>query len=289
MNLSYQIDMAPESEWLIVSAQQETKEHLPYVQELGDFIARKKYYTTREGLPSYLIKYTLSGEGFLSYNGQTVAVPPGHFFWIDCQNPQHYQTSPHFQEWHVLWVHFFGEESSYLYQKFIDTNGSNVGCMPAINTAAQSIKALMHLYRHHPQPGADIKAAALLMHLLSECIASSDRGDDSMQSYYVRQVQDYMTTHYSERITLDSLSEIVSLNKFYLQKLFVQKTTLTPNEYLASLRISRAKELLRMTTMPISGISSEIGIENTSYFIRIFREHEGVTPAEFRRLWRYHA
>ena len=285
VNLTYQIDMEPESEWLIVSSQQETKEHLTFVQELGDFIAHEKYFTKREGLPSYLIKYTLSGEGYLSYENQEVYLPQGHFFWIDCQNPQHYMTSVRTRNWRVLWVHFYGGESTYLYQKFVATNGGNTGLLPTNNTVAQHIYALMNLYRTNPSQAADILAASLLVQLLAECIASIERDDDSIQSKYIRQAQDFLTANYRQRVTLERLAEVVSLNKFYLQKLFLQKTALTPNQYLTNIRISRAKELLRMTKTPVSTIAEETGIENASYFIRIFREHEGMTPAEFRRLW----
>ena len=286
MKLSYQIDMSPESDWLIVSAQQETKEQLPYVQELGDFIAHEKYFTSREGLPSYLIKYTLSGEGYLSYENQTVYLPQGHFFWIDCQNPQHYMTSERTNNWRVLWVHFYGGAAPYLYQKFVTANGGNTGVLPANNTLAQHIYALINLYRTSPPQETDLYAASLLMQLMTECIAAVERNDDSIQSRYIRQVQDFITANYRQRITLDSLANAVSLNKFYLQKLFMHKTAMTPNQFLTNIRISRAKELLRMTKIPVSAIAEETGIDNTSYFIHIFREHEGMTPAEFRRTWR---
>lgn len=286
MNLTYQIDMEPESEWLIVSAQQETKEHLPFVQELGDFIAHEKYFTKREGLPSYLFKYTLSGEGYLSYENQEAYLPQGNFFWIDCQNPQHYLTSRRTGNWRVLWVHFYGGESGYLYQKFIAANGGNVGQLPASNTVAQKLYALMNLYRPNSSPIADIRAASLLTQILTECIVSVEQESDTVQSRYIRQAQDYMTANFKQHISLDMLANVVSLNKYYLQKLFLQKTTFTPNQYLTNIRISRAKELLRMTRIPVSAIAEETGIENTSYFIRIFRDHEGMTPAEFRRTWR---
>lgn len=285
MNLSYQIDMAPESEWLIVSAQQETKEHLLYVQEVGDFIAHEKYFTTREGLPSYLIKYTISGEGYLSYNSQTEYIPQGSFFWIDCQNPQHYLTSPRTHEWRVVWVHFYGGESTYLYQKFLHLNGGNIGRLPPNNTVAQNMYSLISLYREQPPQSADILASSLVLQIISECVSSAARDDGSVQSRYVRQAQDYLTANYKKKISLDDLAEAISLNKFYLQKLFLQETGLTPNHFLTNTRISRAKELLRMTKMPVSTIAEETGIENTSYFIRIFRRYEELTPSEFRRIW----
>lgn len=54
------------------------------MQELGNFYCGPGYYTTRENLPSYLIKLCLSGEGVLEYGDDIYRVQPGHIFWIDC-------------------------------------------------------------------------------------------------------------------------------------------------------------------------------------------------------------
>lgn len=286
MNLTFNIDMEPESEWLIVSTPQETKEYLPFVQELGDFIAHEKYFTKREGLPSYLIKYSLSGEGYLSYENQEVYLPQGHFFWIDCQNPQYYSTSPRTGNWRVLWVHFFGGASEFLYKHFIRSNGGNAGRLPPNSTVAHNIYSVMGLYRHQPPQNADLIASTLLHQILVECITSVTHDDNGIQSRYVRQTQDFITSNYKQKITLDVLADAIALNKTYLQKLFVKKTGQTPNQFLTRTRIARAKELLRMTDVSVSDIAEETGIENTSYFIRIFREQEGITPAEYRRAWR---
>ncbi len=286
MKLSYQIDMSPESEWLVVSAEPENKEHLPYVQELGDFNARERYFTTREGLPSYLIKYTLAGEGRLLYEGRDEYLPPGYFYWIDCQNHQHYNTSARTRQWRVLWVHFYGGESDYLYRKFLAANGNNIGRLPANSTVVSNLYALLDLYRGAPASGADVRAAALLVQIMAECIYSAECKQDDLQSRYVRQVQDYIGAHYRERITLDVLANEVSLNKFYLQKLFLQRVGQSPGEFLTGVRVNHAKELLRMTKMPVSAIAFETGIENTSYFIKVFKSRESVTPAGFRRIWR---
>ena len=97
---------------------------------------------------------------------------------------------------------------------------------------------------------------------------------------------DYMAAHFRERVTLELLSKEISINKYYLQRLFTRHVGLSPNAYLASLRIAHAKELLRMTEMPVSAVAAETGIETASHFIKLFREHEGITPAQYRRVWK---
>ena len=56
-------------------------------------------------------------------------------------------------------------------------------------------------------------------------------------------------------------------------------------EYLTRLRLTRAKELLRATDLPVSEVAYRVGMENTSYFISVFRSREGATPQQYRRRW----
>lgn len=113
--LAYQIDMSEKSKWKIVTVQPFAKAELLYMQELGDFYARRDYYTTREGLDSYLIKITVSGKGRLSWQGKQYLLSAGQFFWIDCRQPQDYRTDPDACNWHVIWAHFRGANASAYY------------------------------------------------------------------------------------------------------------------------------------------------------------------------------
>lgn len=288
MRLSYMIDMDKGSVWMPVTASADAKENLPYVQELGDFIAHEKYYTIREGLPSYLIKYTLSGEGELHYDGRDYFIPAGHFYWIDCQKQQHYHTSKRTGEWRVIWVHFWGPNCSFYYKQFLAaSNGKPDGEMFAHNNIASNIYALMDLYRNESGSlNTDLQASALLTAVMAECVHAVSGKRENISVRYVRQMQDYITAHYRENITLDILSKQLSLNKFYIQKLFKQQTGQTPNAYLIHTRLNHAKGLLRTTELPIAAAAIESGIENTSHFIKLFKTYEGVTPAVYRNNWR---
>lgn len=288
MKLSYMIDMDESSVWMMVTAGESAKASLPYVQELGDFISQGKYYTTREGLPSYLIKYTLSGEGILEYEGNAFRIPGGHFFWIDCEKPQHYHTSEHTGEWRVLWVDFYGATSRYYYEQFLNANnGSNVGALPDDSSVPTSIYALMDLYKEKAGHISDIHASSILTSIMVECITAATRKNSGTASRYVREARDYILSHFTEKISLEVLAKHLLLNKYYLQKLFRQHTGQTPNEYLSALRMNHAKELLRTTEKPVNLVAAEIGIENVSHFIKQFKTSEGITPSNYRRRWQF--
>lgn len=65
-------------------------------------------------------------------------------------------------------------------------------------------------------------------------------------------------------------------------RLFKKHHGITPNAYVQALRMTRARDLLRDTRLPITEIAHRVGFENLHYFSRLFRKHEGVSAREFR-------
>lgn len=288
VKLSYQLDMSEESIWLTVTPGQAAKSSLVYVQELGDFISGPKYYTRRENLPSYLIKYTISGEGLLDYDGRQYTLRPGQVFWIDCMKPQFYRTSPRKGEWRVLWVHFYGATCEAYYNMFLAQNHGSCSVYIDSDVAVKSaLDALIAIYRGGDNSvSGDVQASSLLTTIMTRCVtAAGEEGKRSDLPSYVMDVRDYINLNYTERITLDDLSQKLSVNKYYLQKLFKRYMGLSPNEYLIRTRLTRAKEMLRTTNQSISQISMDVGISNIGHFISLFKQHEGITPNAYRKRW----
>ena len=60
---------------------------------------------------------------------------------------------------------------------------------------------------------------------------------------------------------------------------------MSPSEYQILLRMTRAKELLRSSKMPIGDIALSVGIDNLGYFTRRFKSQEGMTPQAYRKMW----
>ena len=93
----------------------------------------------------------------------------------------------------------------------------------------------------------------------------------------------YIDDHFREAITLETLSSLVHLNKFYFAHSFTEETGISPIHFLTKKRIDESKHLLTNTDHTLSSISQIIGFSSPSYFSQSFRRITGVTPHAYRK------
>ncbi len=98
----------------------------------------------------------------------------------------------------------------------------------------------------------------------------------------LRRVFQYLEKNYSRKITLSTVSSIAMMSENYFCRIFKSTTGLSFIQYLSRLRIDRAKELLRNSSIGIADISFEVGFSNYNYFDRIFRRQTNLSPTRYR-------
>lgn len=98
-----------------------------------------------------------------------------------------------------------------------------------------------------------------------------------------RLVEQYINEHYAEDITLDSLSAMTHINKYYLAHAFKDYKGLSPISYLTGKRLSEAMHLLETTNYPVTKIAGMVGYSSQSYFSQAFRNLSGMSPNQYRK------
>ena len=99
----------------------------------------------------------------------------------------------------------------------------------------------------------------------------------------IREAVRYIDQHLKMELSLKGVADHIHLNPSYLSVLFKEQMKLTFSEYITRRRIQHAKELLISTNQPVADIAEECGYKTAKYFIKIFREQEGVTPSIYRK------
>ena len=120
--------------------------------------------------------------------------------------------------------------------------------------------------------------------LASSSFAHSDA--DTSQSRRIRKVQQYISEHFAEDISLETLAGIAGMTPSSFSRFFHQRTGRTVTDYLIDIRLGNAARLLVDTTQNISEICYSCGFNNLSNFNRIFKSKRGYTPRDFRTLFK---
>ena len=97
------------------------------------------------------------------------------------------------------------------------------------------------------------------------------------------QIKEYLDTNYGEHITLDTLTGLTHMNKYYMAHSFAKYTGFSPIQYLNRRRLEAACQLLRDTDLSVSDIAGSTGFSSQSYFTQTFRKFYGITPIKYRQ------
>ena len=93
----------------------------------------------------------------------------------------------------------------------------------------------------------------------------------------------YIESRFDESITLPDIAKAAGMNHTTLTALMKEELGLTAIEYLMKYRITVAEKQLEFTSVPIKDIANMTGFKTVQHFSRVFKNHIGVTPAEFRK------
>lgn len=100
--------------------------------------------------------------------------------------------------------------------------------------------------------------------------------------HLMQQALAYIAAHYREGVTQEEVAQVIHLSAGYFSRFFRQEQGMTFSEYLASLRMDKARHLLRTSPLSIAEISAQVGYSDPNYFSRAFSKTYGMSPTEFR-------
>ena len=98
----------------------------------------------------------------------------------------------------------------------------------------------------------------------------------------VLKVQDWLSRRYAQTTSIATMAHEAGLAERTFKRRFTQATQLSPNRYVQKLRVDKAKKLLLATDLPIKTVAYEVGYDNVGFFVRLFQQHTGHTPAQWR-------
>lgn len=262
------------------------KSNLIHLQEIGELQAKKSHTNQRKNLISCLFFIVEKGSGILEYNGIIHSLRAGDCVFLDCRKPYYHRTSDDL--WELKWIHFYGPNMDRIYHKYTERGGKT--CFRPIDLQPyRQIYTNLYALASSDDYVRDMKIfeglAQLLTLLMEQSWPAEKHKYIDSKRQNLLEIKEYLDLHYQENITLDQLSELFFINKFYLTRIFKEQFGIPIKAYILQKRITHAKQLLRFSDKSIEEIGAECGMDDPNYFSRMFKKIEDVTPGAFRKMW----
>ena len=127
-------------------------------------------------------------------------------------------------------------------------------------------------------------AIAYAKKIISQAIALRDQNSGNKNRSILKTAVDFIDSHYMEEdMSLNKAANAANVSANHFSALFSQNMGQTFIEYLTNLRMNKAKEYLRCTSMRSSEIAGEIGYKDAHYFSYLFKKTQGMTPSDYRK------
>lgn len=235
--------------------------------------------------PNYLLHCILDGKGIFQINGVTHTLGKGDGFLIEPNKQTFYQADAQ-NPWTYLWIGFDG------------TNAE--GCLRAIGLGPDRLtfrceetdrlhELVNEMLRHNTMTRQNEFLLQSLLCSFFACLAGgislkSDRlSQTDRENLYVHKAVEFIRNNYASGITVNDVARYVALHRSYLFALFQKVLQISPQEYLTLFRLTRAKEELTLTDIPVANIAVNCGYQDPQVFTKAFKNKFGITPLKYRK------
>ena len=107
---------------------------------------------------------------------------------------------------------------------------------------------------------------------------------NTLEDERIKQLLLFIQAHFNEKITVSMIAGAIPISERECYRLFQNKLDITPSEYITSLRMQKAQELLMHSDKGVLEIALETGFGSSSYFGKLFKQHHHITPKQYQKL-----
>ena len=142
-----------------------------------------------------------------------------------------------------------------------------------------------HAYDYLLKPIKEGDLQRVLAAIVNET-GADEEAEEGKTVYYDRLIDNVVTEireHYMEDISLTSLAGKYNVSMGRLSEMIKEHLNVNFSDYIATLRIQRAKELLRDDSLSIQEIAEIVGYNDYFYFTKVFKKVAGISPSKYRK------
>ena len=235
------------------------------------------------GRGDYQLLYIASGKVHLYQDGKEKIIPKGNMILFRPGDKQMYniylEDKPE-----TYWVHFTGSDVDALLDYYEMPKSDNVfftGTSPDYQWLYRQMIQELQLQRVNYEDLLNMNLRHIFLMINRYLKEGNDIGSDVLNE--IERATHYFTENYNQFISIKDYASKRHMTDCWFNRIFKQVVKVTPMQYILSLRITNAINLLDNSDYNITQVAAAVGYDNPLYFSRLFAKHVGVPPTEYRK------
>ncbi len=263
------------------------KKHPLFVGSCGTYhlFTRPKLPTHRpRGRLDFQLLYIASGKTHFFFNGTEEIVTAGHMVIYRPKEEQKYYYYGTDQP-EVYWVHFTGNNVKNILRQYgiadsshVIYTGTSLEYKRIFTQMIQELQICRESYEEY--------LVLLLRQIFIMIQRQSANRPKTLGGYLENEMEaaaTYFREHYNTSINIENYTASRGMSISWFIRSFKEFIGFTPMQYILSLRITNAQNLLQNTEYNVTEIADIVGYDNPLYFSRLFKKQSGISPSEFRK------
>ena len=228
----------------------------------------------------YTLHFVVSGKGYLSINGTTIPIYPYDVFILDDQTPFMY-----YPDKDDPWEYIFFEFGGVLAKHYATNAGfSSTNPKKPCRHSQRILSLLDDTFKKTNKELSYFRVMALFFTMLDFVSQPESQTDFFYKPTFIDEVKYFIQLKYlNEDFNMEYLCSSMHISHSHLCRIFKQHENMSPIAYINTLKMERAKELLKNTSMSVLEVSSASGFREYEYFLRLFKRCLGVSPTTYRK------
>lgn len=123
----------------------------------------------------------------------------------------------------------------------------------------------------------------IFLSVIAESAAVTEKNEVDRANIYVKKAVSFIQSNYCNAIKVTDVADYVCINRSYLYTLFQKSIGMSPQQFLTTFRITKATELLQLTSLPVESIAFSCGYSDPMVFAKAFRQMKKTSPTAYRK------
>lgn len=221
----------------------------------------------------YLVHYVVGGKGYFNNipicSGQGFLVSPEdyEYYYPDTDNP-----------WEYVWVTSHDRKMAEIFKLYDAHPQTHIFDY----SSTQIIKNIIPtLQKNHNKVFLPTEILEIYLQMLNSHISLNDI---SSGEYYFKYAKNYVSSHIYMPVQVKDLTDALGISQQYLYKIFIKNCGISPKQYINTMKIEKAKQLLMKTDMSVNEIANSVGYYDALSFSKFFSLQTGMSPKAYKTM-----